>query len=91
MRLWDAYRAYKVFHTIEEVAGLYAETIAKGHVFNDGNKRTALVSMLTFLDLNGYQLMADQDGIADKMVELSDGIIDHKELAIWLKPKLLKA
>jgi len=80
--------AYKPFNSIDEIAALYAEVIAKGHVFNDGNKRTALVSMLTFLDLNGYRLIADQNAVADKMVEISDGKIDHKKFAMWLKPKL---
>ncbi|VAW89188.1 hypothetical protein MNBD_GAMMA17-260 [hydrothermal vent metagenome] len=38
--------------------------------FNDGNKRTALVSMLSFLDLNGYRLKAGNIKIADKIVEI---------------------
>lgn len=39
--------SYQTFTSIDEVAALYAEVIAKGHVFNDANKRTALISMLT--------------------------------------------
>lgn len=80
---------YQVFNTLEEVAGLYAEVIAKGHVFNDGNKRTALVSMLTFLDLNGLSLIADQDKLADQIVDLSEGKSNYKKFALWLKPKLV--
>ena len=78
-----------MFYSIEEVAALYAEVIAKGHVFNDGNKRTALVSMLTFLDLNGYSLVADQEAIADKMVDISEGKLGYIQLALWLKPKII--
>ncbi|WP_254600479.1 Fic family protein [Achromobacter kerstersii] len=29
------------------IAGLYAEAVARGHVFNDANKRTALTCALT--------------------------------------------
>lgn len=79
---------YQTFNSIEEVAALYAEVIARGHVFNDGNKRTALISMLTFLDLNGYELVADQNAIADQMVSISDGKINYQQFSMWLKPKL---
>lgn len=79
---------YGSFHGIEEVAALYAEAIARGHVFNDGNKRTALISMLTFLEENGVYVDADQEQIADKIVDLADGRTSHKELAPWLKSRL---
>lgn len=63
---------YQEFTSATEIAALYAEVIAKGHVFNDANKRTALISMLTFLDLNGYMLIADQNEMADRMVDLAE-------------------
>lgn len=82
--------AYKTLESIEQVAAMYAEAIAKAHVFNDGNKRTALVSMLTFLDLNGYDVLPmDQNALADKIVDLAEGKLDFKSLAMWLKPKLV--
>ena len=79
---------YQTFRSIDEVAALYAEVIAKGHVFIDGNKRTALVSMLTFLDLNGYRLVVNQNRLADKIVELSVGRTDYRQFASWLKSKI---
>ena len=36
-------------------AAAYAFGIAKAHAFVDGNKRTAFVTSVTFLRLNGYQ------------------------------------
>lgn len=82
---------YQGLNSIEEVTALYAEVIAKGHVFNDGNKRTAFVSMVSFLELNDYQILVeDEDGMADKMVELADGKTDYKEFSAWLKAKIIK-
>ncbi len=81
---------YQTFFSIEEVAALYAEVIAKGHVFNDGNKRTALVNMLTFLDLNGHYLVVNQNQLADKIVELSDGKMNYIQFALWLKSKMFE-
>jgi len=76
---------------IEIIAALYAEAICKGHVFNDGNKRTALLSMLTFLDTNGYNVLADNIDIADKIVEISENSISRDQFASWLRVKLVKS
>lgn len=79
---------YQRFTSVVEVAALYAEVVAKGHVFNDGNKRTALMSMMSFLDLNGVEVLAlDQDELADKIVDLSESRIRYPQLTLWLAPK----
>ncbi|WP_079524882.1 type II toxin-antitoxin system death-on-curing family toxin [Halobacillus hunanensis] len=45
------------FPTVLEKACCYYHSIARGgHIFHNGNKRTALVVLETFLDLNGYEL-----------------------------------
>lgn len=41
---------------IFEIAAMYAEAIACGHVFNDGNKRTGLACALTYLAEQGVHL-----------------------------------
>lgn len=38
------------------IASLYAEAIARGHVFNDANKRTALTCALTYLYRQGIEI-----------------------------------
>ena len=35
---------------------MYAEAIARGHVFNDGNKRTALACALTYSEAQGQHI-----------------------------------
>lgn len=37
-----------------EMAAVYLESLARGHAFLDGNKRTALAAALLFLRLNGW-------------------------------------
>jgi death on curing protein len=83
--------AYQRFESIAEVAALYAEVIAKGHVFLDGNKRTALLSMLGFLDENGYSTSADPVGLAEMIVRLVGDELNYRQFAVWLEPKLLIA
>jgi death-on-curing protein len=54
-------------------AAVLAHGIAEGQVFLDGNKRTALLAMLTFLALNGVVVLVDDDELADWMLDLSRG------------------
>ena len=79
---------YQKYDSIGEVAALYAEVIARGHVFLDGNKRTALLSMLQFLDQNGCSTSADPIGLADMIIALAEGKSNHRQFAVWLESKL---
>ena len=46
-----------------ELAAAYAFGLARNHAFVDGNKRTAIVTAMLFLALNGYQMSADNGRI----------------------------
>lgn len=54
-------------------AAALAHGIAESQAFIDGNKRLALVSMLTFLEVNGYQVTATDPELADWIIGLSAG------------------
>ncbi len=56
---------------IAHQAALLAHGIAEGQHFLEGNKRTALVCLITFLGLNGYRLTAPQAERFRWMVDLS--------------------
>jgi death-on-curing protein len=64
------------------------QKIAKKHIFLDGNKRTAIIAGLTFLELNGYEL----DFTADEGEKIMLGVTNSPDteevmvsLAEWLK------
>lgn len=54
-------------------AAVLAHGIAEGQTFIDGNKRLALVAMLTFLEVNGYRVEAPDPELADWILSLSSG------------------
>lgn len=64
-----------------QIAAAYAVVISRAHSFNDGNKRTALVSMLMFLDAHGYALEIDQIELANRMEDCASGKIDEAQLS----------
>jgi death-on-curing protein len=63
-----------------QIAASYAVVISRAHSFVDGNKRTALLSMLVFLEDHGYQIEVDGRLLADKMEQCAAGDIDDSQL-----------
>jgi death-on-curing family protein len=64
------------------IAAMYAVALARGHVFNDANKRTALVTALTYLSIQGIDLPRS-DELEDMMVDVASGdleLMDFSEL-----------
>jgi death-on-curing protein len=59
---------------------MYAVALARGHVFNDGNKRTALVCALAHLDAEGINLQRSSQ-LEEIMVDVAQGLLDEKDLA----------
>ncbi|MCK6468812.1 MAG: type II toxin-antitoxin system death-on-curing family toxin [Candidatus Brocadia sinica] len=66
---------------IYEMAAAYAFHIGKNHPFIDSNKRTALVSALVFLELNGISISDPQGKLYDAMLDLSTGKLNKSEFA----------
>jgi death-on-curing family protein len=54
-------------------AAVLAHGIAEGQPFIDGNKRAALVAMLTFLEVNGFRARVPDGELADWIIGLSAG------------------
>lgn len=68
-----------------EMAAAYGFHICQNHPFRDGNKRTALIAMYTFLYVNGYRLMADKKSLYALIIDLANGNVAKKELVKYLE------
>jgi death on curing protein len=64
-------------------AASYAFRIARNHAFLDGNKRTALVVSLTFLDRNGWDIIASKEDLYLTFLHLAEGSLTEEELTAW--------
>ena len=69
---------------IAVLAAAYGFGIARNHPFIDGNKRTALASMIVFLGLNGIDLDAPQEDATAMILSLAAGEITEDVLAHWI-------
>ena len=65
--------------------------LAQNHPLPDGNKRSAWVSLTTFVDLNGgtwSPAVPDTDEAEQAMVALAAGTADEDWMAAWLRERL---
>ena len=57
----------------------------ENQAFLDGNKRTALVATLVFLDINGFVILDDEMKLYDAMIAIANREMDKYDLADLLK------
>lgn len=81
----DDHVYYKNLNDLYETAALYAIAIAKGHCFNNGNKRTGMLSMVVFLFINGIIIDADNLEIENIIIDIVEDKLDQTDVANWLK------
>lgn len=70
--------------SLAELAAAYAFGIAKAHAFVDGNKRTAFVTAVTFLRLNGLAFRPEPVEGVRMMEGLASGEVAETKFAEWL-------
>jgi death-on-curing protein len=70
---------------IVELAAIYTAALAKNHAFVDGNKRTAFVVGILFLELNGYSFTASEEGAAQAVIALAAGLLDEVGYCAFLR------
>ncbi len=63
------------------MAAAYAYHVCQNHPFIDGNKRTALVCALTFLELNGVSLRDPKGLLKDAMLNIAASTLSKAECA----------
>mgnify|MGYP001567398653 FL=1 len=68
-----------------DLAACYACFLAVGHVFNDGNKRTAFACMDVSLSLNGVELDYNHVEVGNLIINVAQGVVDEVELSAWLR------
>lgn len=75
---------YEGERDVYTLAAMYLVSFARGHVFNDANKRTAAASALLFLSENGIE-PPDYMALADITVKAAQGMLNVMDVAIQLR------
>ena len=67
------------------LAAAYAFGIVRNHPFVDGNKRTAFMTAVLFLERNGLRFVSSEVDATLKTLSLAASEIDEAEFAAWLR------
>ena len=70
---------------LAELAAAYAFGIARNHPFVDGNKRTSLLALYTFLGVNGIDFVVAEADAAAIILALAAGEVSEESLARWIR------
>lgn len=73
-----------VYKTIKEKAAKLGYFLVKNHPFIDGNKRTGVLVMLVFLEVNGIDVAYTDGELIVLGLGLADGAIDDNDLLNWI-------
>jgi len=70
---------------IHHKAAALMHSLCRNHPFADGNKRTALVCVGTFYEINGYRFSAEEIDMVGLSVDVAEGLLDVATIAGVLK------
>ena len=80
--------AYEDADIVRQAATLFWG-VAANHAFRDGNKRTAVVVLRSFLNLNGYDMTLSEDEIFDLAVGVADADLSVDAAEAKLRPAVV--
>lgn len=67
------------------LAAAYGYGIARNHPFVDGNKRTSLLAIYTFLGLNDIDFIVPEADAATMILSLAAGEVSEESLTRWIR------
>jgi death-on-curing protein len=69
-------------------AAALLHSLVLNHAFVDGNKRTAVLATLVFLDLNGYVVRWDQHEALDFVLSLETHQVELEDAVTFLRKRM---
>ena len=70
---------------LPELAAAYAFGMARNRPFVEGNKRTSLLALYTFLGVNGIDYIVPEAEAAAIVLALAAGEVDEEGLTRWIR------
>ncbi|MCL2621618.1 MAG: type II toxin-antitoxin system death-on-curing family toxin [Firmicutes bacterium] len=74
-----------LYPTKEEKAAKLGYGIISNHAFLDGNKRTGMYTLISFLEVNGITFNATNDEVFKMGVAIAAGVAKYDDVLDWVK------
>jgi death-on-curing protein len=75
----------ELYRGVFEKAAALCRGIVGDHPFADGNKRTAMLVAITFVERNGHEFVAKKGELEDFAVQVAVEHLDVPTIAAWLR------
>ncbi len=69
-------------------AAILIYSLVKNHSFVDGNKRTGLLCLLRFLQVNGYTLDATHDELYQFTMDVAASVLGKDQIPEWIRDRV---
>jgi death on curing protein len=80
--------AYERGADVARLAAAYGFGLIRGHPFNDGNKRAGFLAIGLFLQLNEFELKAEEVDAVKTIIDVAAGNLSEKALAGWIRARI---
>ena len=84
-RPFQTFGGKDLYPTVFEKAAAITESLIINHPFIDGNKRTGMLAMVTFLFEYNFALTAGEDELYNFTISISTGETKFEDIVNWLK------
>ena len=74
-----------LYPTKEEKGARLGYALISNHAFVDGNKRIGIYLMLTFLEMNGIPVHAENEELVRLGLGVADGSVSYEALLAWVR------
>lgn len=83
--IWQTFDGMELYPTLAEKGARLGYSLVRNHSFSDGNKRIGILTMLTFLSVNGIEITCTDTEIVETGLAIASGLIDYEELLDLVK------
>ena len=85
MRPQTTFDGNDLYKTIFDKGAALVYSLLMNHQLVDGNKRTAMFSVMTFLELNGYKFIAKEEEVVEYALYIENSQPEIEGISAWLK------
>ncbi|MBM6760479.1 type II toxin-antitoxin system death-on-curing family toxin [Megamonas hypermegale] len=88
---FQSFAGQDLYPTVFDKASRLCFGLAKNHPFNDGNKRTAVHTMLVYLYINDILLDYEQIELETVIIDVASGKMNGEDLSLWIESHVQKS
>ncbi len=82
--IYATFDGQELYPSKEEKAARLGFSLISNHAFVDGNKRIGIYIMLSFLEINGIRMEADNDEVIALGLTVADGSSNYQDVLDWI-------